>query len=282
MVREVVLTGADTARVPVTVVVLTLNEELNLPHALASVAGWAADTIVVDAGSTDRTAEIARLASARFVVHPFEDYSSQRNFALTLPMATDWVLFLDADEILTRDLRDEIAGVLGGSPRENGFFVRYRLVWMDQPIRFGYRPAWLLRLVRRDAARCDGRGVNEHLTVSGAAGYLSSRFIHHDRKDLSEWLRKHERYARLEAARLFAADSDERGAFFGSQSQRTRWIRTTIWRRLPPFVRPCLYFVLRYVCLGGFLDGRAGFTFHFMQALWYQTLIDIRAVGLEQ
>ena len=265
--------------VALTVILLTLDEEENLPQALDSLRGWAGQVIVLDSGSSDRTVEIARAFGADVHVHRFENYARQRNHALTLPIHHEWVLFLDADEWLPPELKAEIAQAIARSDGVNGYFIKWRLIWMGRWIRRGYYPTWILRLFRRGKARCEERGVNEHLIVEPPLGRLRHDFMHEDRKGLTDWLAKHVRYAQLEAEELLKRQQGlsqaEIGArFWGSQAERKRWLRHRVWERLPPFVRPWLYFAFRYVLRGGFLEGREAFVFHFLHALWYMTLID--------
>jgi glycosyltransferase involved in cell wall biosynthesis len=270
---------------PLTVIVLTYNEEPNLPQALRSVCGWAQQVIVLDSFSTDRTVQIAREFGAEVYQHRFEDYAKQRNHALTLPIRSEWILFLDADEWVPPELQREIAAVIDRNPPEDGFYIKRRFIWMGRWIRRGYYPTWILRLARRGRVRCEERQVNEHLIVDGAVGYLQHDFIHEDRKDLADWIAKHVRYARREADELIkrelrVAQEEIDARLFGTQAQRKRWLRRHVWERLPPFVRPWLFFFYRYVLRGGFLDGRAAFVYHFLHALWFMTLID--AFWLEQ
>jgi glycosyltransferase involved in cell wall biosynthesis len=267
----------------VSVVILTLNEERNLPFAIDSVKGWAEEILVLDSGSTDRTLEIAIEKGCRVFERAFVSYSDQRNHALRqLPVKTEWVFFLDADERLVDELKGEIDARLASRPVEDGFVMRRKLLWMGRWIRRGYFSTWILRLVRRERASCDSRPVNEHLVVEGSVGRLRNAFIHQDRNGVASWARKHVRYAELEAD-LLRREFDGSGAGelrAGKQAARTRWIRSNVWVRIPPVVRPWFYFIYRYVFRGGFLDGTPGFIFHFMQALWFQTLID--AIYLEE
>jgi glycosyltransferase involved in cell wall biosynthesis len=270
---------------PLTVIILTYNEEPNLPQALRSVCGWAQQVIVLDSFSTDRTVQIAREFGAEVYQHRFEDYAKQRNHALTLPIRSEWILFLDADEWVPPELQREIAAVIDRNPPEDGFYIKWRFIWMGRWIRRGYYPTWILRLARKGRVRCEERQVNEHLIVDGAVGYLQHDFIHEDRKDLADWIAKHVRYARREADELIkrelrVAQEEIDARLFGTQAQRKRWLRRHVWERLPPFVRPWLFFFYRYVLRGGFLDGRAAFVYHFLHALWFMTLID--AFWLEQ
>lgn len=264
---------------PVTVIILTYNEEANLAQALGSVAGWAGQVIVLDSFSTDRTVEIAREFGCDVHQHAFENYARQRNHALTLPIRHEWVLFLDADEWLPSELKLEIAGVIAANPAENGFYIKWRFIWMGRWIRRGYYPTWILRLFRLRKARCEQRSVNEHMIVEPPVGRLKHDFMHEDHKGLGDWIAKHVRYARLEAEELLKRErglsQQEIGAnLFGTQAERKRWLRRHLWERLPPLVRPWLFFGYRYVFRGGFLDGKPALIYHFLQALWFRLLID--------
>jgi len=271
----------------VAVILLTYNEEVNIAQALGSVAGWAQELFVLDSFSTDRTLEIAGEYPCHIVQHRFENYATQRNYALDhLPITSEWVLFLDADEWLPAPLKQEISTVLATAPAANGFTLNRRLFWMGRWIRRGYYPARILRLFRRGKGRCEDREVNEHLIVEGETAQLKHDFMHEDRKGVTEWIAKHNRYATLEAQALVnsapAAEYREIDArFFGTQAQRTRWLRHRVWNRMPLLIRPFFYFGYRYVLTGGFLDGRQAFAFHFLQALWFPLLIDIKYLEMK-
>jgi len=266
----------------IAVIILTLNEAPNLPHALGSVSGWAREIIVVDSNSTDDTVDIATRAGCRVVLHEFEDYAKQRNFALEgIPINASWVFFMDADEWLTEELKSEISGIVASQRSENGFFVKWRMMWMGTWVRRGYYPTWILRMFRRGAGRCENRAVNEHMVVDGPIGYLENDFVHQDRKGLDHWIRKHVDYATREAAELLRLDEvGRRGElelkFWGSQAQRKRWLRYRVWNRLPPLVRPFLYFAYRVILRGGILDGPRAFTYHVLHAFWFHFLVDTK------
>ncbi len=270
----------------VTVIILTYNEELNLPHSLESVKDWANQIIVFDSFSTDRTVEIARGYGCEVFQNKFENYAKQRNYALQLPIRSEWVLFLDADEWLPLELKEEISRVVRSNPKENGFYIKRRFIWMGRWIRRGYYPTWILRLFRFGKARCEERVVNEHIIVEGSIGYLKNDFIHEDRKGITDWIEKHNRYASLEAEELLKREHCEQqeeinGRLFGSQNERKRWLRKHLWEWLPPIARPFVFFVYRYFLRGGFLEGRNAFIYHFMQGLWFLLLIDIKYIELK-
>jgi glycosyltransferase involved in cell wall biosynthesis len=265
----------------VSVIILTRNEEANITQALESIHGWARRIFIVDSFSEDRTLEISRAYGCDVYQFPFEGYSQQRNRALSqLPIETEWVLFLDADEWIPEDLKREITSTLGRRPAENGFFLRRRFYWMNTWIRRGYYPVWILRLFRSGRGCCEDRSVNEHIVVDGPTGFLKNDFIHQDRKTFSDWIEKHNRYALKEAEELLRQQQARGGGMLsarllGSQAERVRWLREHVYNCLPPLVRPFLFFLYRVVARGGIFDGWKSLVYHFFQAFWYPLLIDI-------
>jgi glycosyltransferase involved in cell wall biosynthesis len=261
----------------VCVLILTYNEERNIAEALQSVVGWASQVIVVDSFSQDRTVEIARKFPCIVVQHAFQSYSDQRNWSLTeAPVRCEWVLFLDADERVPSELRDEIMRIVESRPMENGFCIGYRYIWMGKPV-FAYGNATVTRLFRRNFARCEQRPINERIVIEGATGLLQHRFIHDDHKDVTSWVQKHIKYAGLEAKELTRKEVSAGyvGArFFGSIPERRRWLRYRVYNRLPVLVRAFVLFVYHYLIRGGFLGGRRALIFYTLHSLWYPLLID--------
>lgn len=272
------MSGQSTdARIPLTILILTRDEEPNIRQILESVCGWAQDVVILDSFSTDGTLSIAKGYPCRIFQRKFDSFSKQRNFALKeLPIDNEWVLFLDADEWLPDSLKAEIARILLTNPKEAGFHLKRRVIWMGKWIKRGYYPVWLLRLVRRRLSRCEDRLVNEHLVVGGPTGKLHEDIIHDDHRSISNWISKHNEYARKEALEALRAEQlPSTARFGGSQAERKRWIRERIWNRLPLFLRPFFYFIYRYFLVGGFLEGAPALTFHILQALWFPLLIDL-------
>jgi glycosyltransferase involved in cell wall biosynthesis len=273
------------SRPTLTVIILTYNEEVNLPYALDSVCGWADSVLVLDSGSTDNTVGIARDRGCRVEFHRFENFGDQRNAALALAGSlTEWIFFLDADEVIPGAVKLEIDVTLAGNPEFAGYYLKRRLIWRGRWISHGYYPVWILRLARANRVRCEARTVNEHLQVEGTTGKLQSDFVHNDRRGIGDWVAKHNNYASKEAeeaAKQTSTPEEMEGKLSGSQPERSRWLRTRVWNRLPPIARPFAYFGYRYVLRGGFLDGAAGLTFHFMHGLWYPMLIDLKYLELK-
>lgn len=272
---------------PLTVIVLTFNEERNLRACLESVNTWASQIFVVDSGSTDATRDMAVRCGAEVVVHPFESHAQQWKWALTaLPLHTDWVLALDADQIVSPRLRHAVVAALAswhepGSPV--GAYLNRKQVFRGRWIRHGgYYPKYLLKLFRRDRVTIDDDDlVDHHFAVNGPTAKLEGDLVEDNRNEseIAVWIDKHNRYAvrqaREEQARwVEGALRTSRGRLFGSPDERTLW-QKHLWNRFPLYVRPFGYFLYRYVVRLGFLDGKEGFIFHFMQAFWYRLLVDI-------
>jgi glycosyltransferase involved in cell wall biosynthesis len=268
----------------IAIVILTYNEEANIAQAVRSVRGWAKQVFVFDSFSTDRTVEIARELGCEVVQHRFEDYGKQRNASLDLlPIQTEWVFFLDADEWLPSDLKHEISTRIAERPRENGFYAKRRFIWEGRWVRRGYYPVWILRLFRHGKGRCEDRAVNEHIIVDGDTGRLRADFIHEDHSGVDAWIAKHIRYAAREAAAIDGArDGEAEATPFGSQAQRARWLRHRVWNELPPLVRPFIYFTYRTVIRGGVLDGASALSYHVLQALWFPILVDLKYLEMKR
>ena len=252
----------------VDVLIQTHNEELNVGHALASLAGWANRVFVVDSGSTDRTLAIAAEHGATVVHHAWAGYAGQKNWALAnLPWESDWVLIVDADEAVTPALRKQVERVVNrpaGDVRQSGFYVNRIFVFMGRQIRHcGYYPSWNLRLFKRGRASYEDRRVHEHMHVDGPTGYLpkDALLLHEDRRGLEHFVAKHNRYSTLEAQELYdvyRSNPQWPGVrqLVRDPMVRRRFVKTRVLPNLPvPWVWK---FLVMYVWLEGFLDRSAG------------------------
>lgn len=254
-------------KLPVAVIILTRNEEVNLLACLASIRDWASEIFVVDSFSADKTEQIAKSAGAHFVQHQFENQAQQFNWALAnLEINSPWVLRLDADERMTKELWEEISLVLPRvKPIVSGFLMKRRVYFLGRWIRYGgYYPAWFLRLFRRGLAKSEEREMDEHLVLlDGRTQKLKNDFIDENKKDLTWWTQKHNEYASREVQAVV------RRPFSGNQ-------RLSFYYRWPILWRALFYFVYRYFFRLGFLDGREGLIFHFLQGGWYRFLVDAK------
>jgi len=272
------------ASVPLSVVVLTLNEEPNIRRCLASVA-WADQVVVVDAGSTDGTAPVARSLGAEVVEQPWLGFSAQREYALRLPtLRHNWVYFVDADEWVSSRLAAEIAARLV-DPLCAGFAHRLRLVFMGTWIRHcGWYPgSWVVRLVDRRYTSYDGSPVGERACVRGQVRRLDNDIVDEDRKGLAAWLHKHVRYAQLECERRGGAGGPAERLRALRRGGSSRPLARSILKELIlPVIpaKPAALFLHMYVARLGFLDGVAGFRFCCYHAWFEMSVSALRAEAL--
>lgn len=238
---------AATTRRPVrlSAVIITRNEEANLPACLAGLSGLADEVVILDSESTDRTVAIAEAAGARVLRHRFAGFGAAKQRALEMASGT-WVLSVDADERVTRSLADEIRQVLATEPAADGFQVRREVFFLGRRLRFGgMGNDWVLRLFRRDGARFSPSPVHEHVEIRGRAARLGCALEHHAYRTLAEHVEKMNRYTDIQAEAKAA-----RGVRY----------RSWMWVRLPWEV------FARCVLRLGVLDGTAGIIFATMSA----------------
>jgi glycosyltransferase involved in cell wall biosynthesis len=273
---------------PISAIILTYNEERNLPECLQSLHGWIDEVLIVDSGSTDRTQDIARSFGAQVVEHPFETHAKQWAWALEqLSLRHAWIIGLDADQRITHELRDELYTLFNDQPERltntDGIYIKRRQIFRGAWIRHGgYYPKYLLKLFRRKSVFVDPQDLmDHHFYVSGTSIKLQHDILEDNQKEqsIAFWIEKHNRYAILHAREeLKRRDAQHtwplHAALLGSPDQQVIWLKQR-WDHMPLYVRPFLYFFLRYVILLGFLDGKQGFIFHFLQGFWYRLLVDI-------
>jgi glycosyltransferase involved in cell wall biosynthesis len=276
---------------PVTAIVLTLNEERNLRACLESVAPFVERILVVDSGSRDGTREIAEHFGCGFHEHEWKNYATQFQWALdNLPIASEWVLRLDADERWRPEGFAELAAIIR-QPDVAGVYVRMQIFFMSRWMKHGgVYPNDFLRVFRRSGAFIEQRWMDEHIRVAGRA--VSSRIdvieANYDRQsNLGLWIAKHNSYSTREAADVITEKYgvralDSVAALGQGKTERKRWVKERIYYRLPLFVRPFLYFFYRYVLRMGFLDGIPGFVFSVLQGFWYRFVVDAKVYQLER
>jgi len=269
---------------PISVIVLTHDEERNIADCLRSVQGWVGEIFVVDSGSTDNTVEIARTFGATVVAHPFDNYSRQRNWALQhLPLRHDWVLHLDADHRVTDELRDTLHRVFFQPMPDdlNGFMVSRRTIFLGKWIRHGgHYPVYHAVLFRKNKGACEDKRYDQHFKVEGKIQKLQGDITDIITDSLARFTERHNYWSSLEAAEIAQGGANDpaqllRADPLGNPMQQRRFLKS-LYERLPLFVRPMLYFFIRYFLRLGFLDGRRGLIFHFLQGFWFRFLVDAK------
>jgi glycosyltransferase involved in cell wall biosynthesis len=262
---------------PLSILILTYNEAINMADCLSSVA-WSDDIVVLDSFSTDETVAIARSMNARVVQRRFDDYASQRNFALQqIEFHYPWVLMLDADERVPADLREEMRLAVTRAPPDLCLLrCRRRDYLYGRWIRrsSGY-PTWFGRLMRVGRARAE-RPFNEEIKTDGTIAALAHHLDHYPfNKGFHEWIAKHDRYSTMEAEFRHRTGGDPWGwsDLIARDPGRRRIALKGIVYSMP--LRPALVFAGLYFVRGGLLEGRAGITFCLLRA-WYEFMIDCK------
>jgi glycosyltransferase involved in cell wall biosynthesis len=266
-----------TTSIPVSVMIFTLNEQVHLPSCLEALR-WCDDVIIVDSFSSDNTQTICQQSGARFFQNKFTGFGNQRNWALdnTAPKHA-WILILDADERVTPALVDEMATIAQRDPENIGAYqLRRRFYMWGRWLRYSsLYPTWVVRFIRHGRVRYVNRGHAETQEVQGEVKNLVNDLIDENLKGIDEWFDRQNRYASKEAE--FELEQEKNGLhlaeLFSSNALISRAALKRIAGKMP--ARGLVYFLYSYVFRLGILDGKPGFVFCLMKAL-YQSQISIK------
>lgn len=267
------------SKLPVSVIILTLNESFHIADAIDNVREWARDVFVLDSCSTDATVDIALERGAKVAQRKFTNFGDQWNFALDrLPVETPWTLKLDADERLSEPLKDEIARLLSGRPEHAGYEMRRRLWFMGKPLSASQ---WIVRLWQTGKCRFSDVLVNEQPLVEGNVGRLDGFMNHFDSRDLHHWYEKQNRYSTMEAIiRAEGRSLAMRPRLFGNSHERRMFFKKAFYRA------PLRYQLLYWYHLIGFgvwRDGRVGRAWARLRTELYRSIelkeLEIRWTG---
>lgn len=276
------------APIPISVLIPTRNEAANLPRCLDAVAGWADEIVVVDSQSTDDTVDIAEEYGADVLQFYYDGgWPKKRQWALdTYTFQNEWILLLDADEILLDPIKQEIATAIQ-SNEYDGYWLRFQLYFLGRQLKHGGFDLWKLFLFRNGTGRYERRfeeqdesmsdiEVHEHVVVDGKVGRLQHPIRHENWNSLYRYIEKHNEYSEWEAQLYYEGEKgDVEPALFGNQAQRRRWLKQKLVR-MPGF--PLITFLYHYVLRLGFLDGKPGFIYCVLKgvqrfhakAKWYE------------
>lgn len=274
------------------VVILTYNEEIHIERAIKSVQSIASEIFVIDSGSKDATVKIAQKNGATVLYHPFINQAKQFNWALdNAPITASWIMRLDADEIIEPDLALEIQQKIPQLDANiAGINLKRKHIFMDRWVRFGGRyPLILMRIWRTGYGRVEDRWMDEHVVISsGETTTFDGGFADHNLNDLTFFTDKHNKYATREAIevlnhkyQLFNQDKSLNSDSTSFQASFKRNIKEKIYNKLPFTLSALAYFIWRYIFQLGFLDGRSGLTYHFLQGYWYRFLVGAKIMELE-
>jgi glycosyltransferase involved in cell wall biosynthesis len=281
---EIEAAGArkGTPVLPLSVIVPARNEAHNLPRCLEALSG-VGEVLVIDSQSSDATVGIAETYGAKVVqFHYAGGWPKKRQWAMdTLSLAHDWILLLDADEVLTAQLAAEIARAIQ-NPEINGYYIALQMHFLGRQLRHSGASFWKLCLFRKGLGRFECRlqdqdasmadmEVHEHVIVAGRTDKLTNPLVHYNVESLDRYIQKHNEYSNWEArvwldGRSANADQEIQPDFWGTQAQRRRWLR---WHFLEMPGSPLLFFLFKYVWKLGFLDGIPGLIYCGMQGIQF-------------
>lgn len=275
----------------ITALIITKNEEIHIERCINNIKKLVSDILIIDSFSNDKTIEIAKKLNIKFIQNKFINHAKQFNFGLSqLSQDTDWVLKIDADEILTSSLIAEIKNKLPKLDKNiNGIYIKRHLVFQDTLIKYGrLSPVRLLRLFRFQKGKCDNRWVDEKIKVEGKTVQFKEYIIDQNLKSLSEWIRKHDRYSSAEALNYLLIkynslfkDIEQSQLNFETLSVVSLKSRN-LYAKLPLIIRAFVIFSYRYFFCLGFLHGKAGLIYFFLQSLWYRILVDAKILEVEK
>nr|WP_067057288.1 glycosyltransferase family 2 protein [Mucilaginibacter sp. L294] len=271
------------------IIILTFNEEKNIEACLQSILPLNATIHIVDSGSTDNTLSICHRYTSNINTHPFENYAAQRNWALkNLTLNGNWILNLDADHRVSPELANELNLILAKQtpPDLNGFLISRRTIFMDKWIKYGgHYPTYHANMFRNGFGSCEEKLYDQHFLITGKTQILKSDILDIITDSVNTFVTRHNHWATLEAQYQFEQRDSKNDVqlikprFWGNPMQRRRYMKKK-YESFPLFIRPIVYFFIRYFIKLGFLDGKTGFVFHFLQGFWFRMMIDIKVYEL--
>lgn len=273
-------------KLDITTIILTYNEELHIRRCLENVCPFSEKVYVIDCISSDRTCEICEeFPEVEVVKHEWPgNQALQYNWAVdNLPIDTEWTMRIDADEYFLPELVEEMRHKVPALPADvTGVEFKRRHIFMGRWVKHGVYPVVMLRMCRTGKGRYEERLMDEHYTISeGRTIVMENDFCDHSLINISDYCRKHLGYAQREAAEVLIGqfdlsdDGSETGSALCSQAKGKRQKKGG-YNKLPLFWRSFAYFFYRYILKGGFLDGKEGFLFAFIQGWWYRTMVDAK------
>ena len=272
----------------ISAIVMTYNEEIHIRRCLENAFLVARDVFVIDCFSTDRTVEIAQEMGATVLQNKWVNYATQFNWALdNAPIKTSWVLRFDADEYLEEDLIKEIQTKLPSEPEDvTGIEFHLKVKFLNKWMKHASPSVVLLRLFRYGIGRSEIRLMDEHIVLSqGISKTYNGAFVDHNLNNITWWAQKHVGYAKRESADLLNIEfdlSEQSGKnHLEGQAGAKRALKYR-YAHKKLFWRSFIYFLYRYFYKRGFLDGKEGFLWCFMQGWWYRTLVDIQVYQIKR
>ena len=261
-------------------IIPVFNEEIHIEALLVNLKRVSNSIFIVDSGSTDKTLEIGRQHGCSIYVGKWDTFSEKLNWAIEhTPYQSEWVMRVDGDELLSDELIESLINfsttTIPNESEINYLIIKKDFYFLGRQIRHGgYRSLKVERIFKRETVRYENRRVDEHLVNITRGILISGSIIENSRASFQQWLSKHIMYAEKDVQMV--SEESPMGDFNKLISKRKidRFLKISLYGRLPLFIRPFLYWVYRYLILLGFLDGKAGFVYHTFHAFIYRQIQD--------
>jgi glycosyltransferase involved in cell wall biosynthesis len=270
------------------IIVLTYNEAIHLDRLLDNLLQLTDKIYVVDSFSNDETTSILESKNIIYKQHTFINHSKQINFAIeTNPFETTWTMRIDADELISAELMNELAYKLGlsASSEINGFYMKRKVLFFGKELNYGnLNPMWLLRIWRNGEGVCNEKWMDEKIVLKNPKTLkLEHVFFDHNLNDLTWWTQKHNHYASREAIEILKEKYLSNTLISGKASNRDLilFALKSFYNKVPIFLRPILLFLYSYFLRLGFLDGKQGLVWNILQVLWYRFLVDSKVYEIQ-
>ena len=276
----------------ISIIILTFNEEIHIERCLKNISQVSNNIFIIDSFSTDKTIEIAQNFKVNIIQNKFINQAQQLQWAIdNCQIDSEWVIRIDADEYLTSELIEEIQHRLTKlASNINGIVLKRRHYFLNKWIRFGDRyPLCILRIWRNKKVRVEQKWMDEHIVLlEGESIIFEHDFIDHNLNNITWFIEKHNNYATREAIELIISEDtltkDDNISFIKAildKSQRNRFLKNMLYKNHLLLLRSCIYFFYRYFFLFGFLDGKSGLIYHFLQGFWYRFLVDSKIIEIK-
>lgn len=276
----------------ISAIILTFNEEMHIKRCLDNISTIVKEVFIVDSYSTDKTLEIAKeYKNVTILQNKWVNYATQFNWGLkNAPIKTEWIIRLDADELLLPELIEELQQKMPTLDEcVTGITLKRRHIFLGEWMKRGTYPIKLLRIFKNGKAICEERFMDEHIQLlEGTSVEMEYDFVDHNLNNISWWANKHVGYSIREAVDLLDIELDltgsaatDEGRNINEQAQSKR-MKKHKYARQPLFWRSFAYFCYRYFLKLGFLEGKEGFLWHFLQGWWYRTLVDAKIYEIKK
>lgn len=261
----------------IAIIILTFNSEKIIKKTIKAAQKISKEIVIIDSFSTDKTIGIAKNLKCKVYKRKFINYSDQRNYAIKMcNKSYKWQLHIDSDEVLSEQLIKNINDVLKRDIRNKSYIIKRYVYFMNRKLLFGATSNWHLRLFPSRSTICENKKYDQHFVSNLVSEKINGSLLDINSKNLTDWITIHNKWSTLSSLEKFSKSSKlTKAKLFGNNIERTRFIKN-IFFILPIGLKSFFLFFVKYFLLLGFLDGRPGFIYIFLNTLWFHTLIDAK------